>query len=432
MPGARTLKLILSQLSRHLEQRHENLQSTFLRVDADRNGWISREEFGEVFKLFNFAVSPEELAILVEAFDINKDGKVSWLEFTHLISQGPDTPMKIKEPPILDPSPKTPPPAKTVDHVSIAVRAILSQLKKHLEQHYDDLHSSFLNLDTNRNGWISKQEFATLFHSFNFPITEEELSLLIDAFDSNKDGKVSYLEFCNTLVNGPWSPLNIKQRFITDPRLKVTPHKDPNEAKLHVLLTALQRALELRFQTVTEAFMFLDRNRSGYVSNPEIVAVLRNQNVHVTPEDLQLLIDYFDTDRDGLINWEEFSRGIQMNKWNPRGAGGSRNAPPVKLSGTLGVSSVDRAPSTVNAVHQELRRYAAARYETNKDAFLAFNTSRSGAIERDEFEQALVKASDSRPTKDLSNRMFALYDLNQDGKIQFTEFVKALSRTLLE
>lgn len=74
MPGARTLKLILSQLSRHLEQRHESvlwlhasvfsivsadLQSTFLRVDADRNGWISREEFGEVFKLFNFAVSPE-------------------------------------------------------------------------------------------------------------------------------------------------------------------------------------------------------------------------------------------------------------------------------------------------------------------------------------------------------------------------------------
>jgi Ca2+-binding EF-hand superfamily protein len=312
------------------------------------------------------------------------------------------------------------------------IEQILTQLSNHLEKHYDGLRSAFLNVDSDQNGWISKEEFGAVFKVFNFPISSEDLNELIDAFDSNKDGKVSYLEFCNVMINGPWAPMSIKEAPIATPSVPVNAGPMPDEVKLGQLLTSLQRAIEQKYTSVQDAFMHLDVNRSGLISAQELIGVLHNHNIRVSWDDIQLLVDYFDTNRDGLVSWSEFCKGIQMNKWNPRGAGDNRGArQPVPVV-PHGQSRAEAAPSVINSLHTELKKYMSSRYETNKAGFLAINTSRSGAITVPELGLILAKASDSVPTQEAVAQLFQAYDLNGDGVIQFSEYVKSQNKTVLE
>lgn len=56
----------------------------------------------------------------------------------------------------------------------------------------------------------------------------------------------------------------------------------------------------------------------------------------------------------------------------------------------------------------------------------------SGAITKSEFGLALAKASDVKLTEDKVNQLFEVYDSNNDGLVQFTEFVKAMNKVQVQ
>jgi hypothetical protein len=57
----------------------------FTAVDADRDGFITRDEFRSILREYGFYVSETEIVWLIERYDRNYDGKISYSEFVEEI-----------------------------------------------------------------------------------------------------------------------------------------------------------------------------------------------------------------------------------------------------------------------------------------------------------------------------------------------------------
>jgi hypothetical protein len=64
----------------------------------------------------------------------------------------------------------------------------------------EEFEATFRRLDKDGSGAITADEVEDLLHdTYGFPPLEEEVAMFMDNFDLNKDGKVTWEEFKNTL-----------------------------------------------------------------------------------------------------------------------------------------------------------------------------------------------------------------------------------------
>jgi Ca2+-binding EF-hand superfamily protein len=70
--------------------------------------------------------------------------------------------------------------------------------------HEFSLHRAFNDLDIDRNGYITLNEFESMLRHHGFPATTQDLQLLLERYDKNGDGRVSYGEFVQEVT--PQSP----------------------------------------------------------------------------------------------------------------------------------------------------------------------------------------------------------------------------------
>ena len=50
---------------------------------------------------------------------------------------------------------------------------LLDQMQMQLDRHYYSMREAFLKVDTDRSGWLSKQEFNTILRMFNINVKDK-------------------------------------------------------------------------------------------------------------------------------------------------------------------------------------------------------------------------------------------------------------------
>lgn len=65
-------------------------------------------------------------------------------------------------------------------------------------------HDAFTAVDADKNGYITRDEFKSLLREYGFYATDSEVSWLVDRYDRNNDGRISYSEFIDEIL--PKSP----------------------------------------------------------------------------------------------------------------------------------------------------------------------------------------------------------------------------------
>ena len=63
-----------------------------------------------------------------------------------------------------------------------------------------NIHEAFAAVDSDRNGYITREELKQVLIEYHFYPTDHELSLLIERYDRNRDGRISYSEFSEELM----------------------------------------------------------------------------------------------------------------------------------------------------------------------------------------------------------------------------------------
>ena len=76
--------------------------------------------------------------------------------------------------------------------------AVLKELLA--EELGSNFYSAFRGADSKRSGYLDIADMALILSKFSITLTEAELDCLVRRYDSNRDGKISYLEFLTQLM----------------------------------------------------------------------------------------------------------------------------------------------------------------------------------------------------------------------------------------
>lgn len=128
------------------------------------------------------------------------------------------------------------------------------------------LQDAFDSFDLNHDGFVSDVELGQMFKSMGEEFTEKELKEMIEAIDEDQSGDVDFYEFLKMMT------------------------KSKNDATYKA---------ELR-----ELFRVFDTNRDGYISAVELRNAMKMVGEDLSDQEIALMMNYADTDRDGRISIE--------------------------------------------------------------------------------------------------------------------------------
>ena len=67
-----------------------------------------------------------------------------------------------------------------------------------------NIHDAFQAIDKDNNGYLTRQELNRILSQHGIYASEREISQLLERYDRNKDGRISYSEFMDEIT--PKSP----------------------------------------------------------------------------------------------------------------------------------------------------------------------------------------------------------------------------------
>ncbi|KAL2247741.1 probable calcium-binding protein CML21 [Sesamum indicum] len=157
-----------------------------------------------------------------------------------------------------------------------------------IDESFRKCKTTFEEFDEDGNGSIEPQELKHCFRKLEIKFTDEEIDDLFEACDINEDMRIKFNEFIVLLClvyllkEYPTAEQDKSQRGM------------PN--------------LEATFETLVDTFVFLDKNRDGYVSRNEMVHAI-NETTTGERSSGRIAMKRFeemDWDKNGMVNFKEF------------------------------------------------------------------------------------------------------------------------------
>ena len=242
------------------------IRQIFKTFDKNHNGTLSRSEFREVMEMFKLGLTTEEVELLVQEADSNRDGNIDYEEFCEFVN----------------------PVGNTLKAFSRLIKCSGKTLK--------DVFNLF---DKDRSGAISHAEFREACAKFNLGMTPREIEELINFIDKSRDGRIDFNEFQRYMESTRTDEHRIPPK---SPEIHVSPQKDPRTRALEEIVQAVKNSgINLK-----EAFDVFDRNRDGFISHEEFKKVFNDMKLGLNPYEIESVIQYIDTSRDGRISITEF------------------------------------------------------------------------------------------------------------------------------
>ncbi|KAK6934675.1 EF-hand domain [Dillenia turbinata] len=158
----------------------------------------------------------------------------------------------------------------------------------------------FEQFDEDKNGAIDKEELKHCFAKLEISFTEEEINDLFEACDINDDMGMKFNEFIVLLC--------LVYLLKEDPTAL---HAYDVMWKFYVTLEKSRMGmpnLEATFETLVDAFVFLDKNKDGHVSKNEMIQAI-NETTTGERSSGRIAMKRFeemDWDKNGMVNFKEF------------------------------------------------------------------------------------------------------------------------------
>ena len=199
-----------------LSLRHDfNLIDAFRVFDKHDLGYVALTDFEDTFRSLGFYASPDEIYLLIKHFSHLQNSRLSFADFSELLSPRQEEYARILRN-------RNPVNASYESRLRVFSRETVDQFLATLRQIFDSenlaervrqrlskmpefsLHSAFVAVDKDRNGFITLDEFQNVLQSHGVFATSKDLQGLLDKYDKNRDGRVTYSEFVDEVT--PKSP----------------------------------------------------------------------------------------------------------------------------------------------------------------------------------------------------------------------------------
>jgi len=181
--------------------------------------------------------------------------------------------------------------------------AVEALLKSKIYFKYGDLHGAFRAFDRSHNGAITLADLReTLKMIFGVEMNETELHKLRDHMDANHDGVIGWSDFVAMLDSTAAK---------VEPGDSLSPSRVRSEADSMLML--IKTKIDEHFSSLREAFLSIDRDRTGQISRRDFEEVVLNRLLNdqqgVLDNDMrEALFRKYDLNTDGVIHYEEFMK----------------------------------------------------------------------------------------------------------------------------
>lgn len=183
-----------------------NLLDAFRLFDTKGEGQIYKEDLEQGFKgLGIYVVNQRDLDLFFKRYDTNSDYRLRYLEFVdaltpkdkiygdHLTNKRPNYEAKNPNEAI---TLKTKLEFGDTIKVMLKAEGFAEELRQNLSKRPNfSISAAFQTIDTNNNGFLTKEEIKNFLENHEFFATQKEVDLIFDKMDRDRDGKVAYGEF---------------------------------------------------------------------------------------------------------------------------------------------------------------------------------------------------------------------------------------------
>ncbi|KAK8648721.1 hypothetical protein V6N13_129465 [Hibiscus sabdariffa] len=144
----------------------------------------------------------------------------------------------------------------------------------------------FAQFDEDSNGAIDHEELKKCFQQLQVSFTEEEVTDLFNACDFNQDMGIKFNEFIVLLC---------LVYLLKD-------NANGHESKARMGMPNL----EATFETFVDAFVFLDKNKDGFVSKNEMAQAINESGDRSSGKIAMKRFEEMDWDNNGSVTFKEF------------------------------------------------------------------------------------------------------------------------------
>lgn len=179
---------------------------------------------------------------------------------------------------------------------------------------------AFRVMDKYGKGEIFRFELSDALRNVGVYADRAEIELLYKKNDKNKDGKLTFSEFADSIApldRMANDALNRRQSNYRDPRPFSAMTMGIFEDTLRKVLRTFgavndmnRRLREKPAFFISGAFERIDKNGNGFITREELQRFFDDHRHFATSKELDLLIARFDNDRDGRISYGEFFDGF--------------------------------------------------------------------------------------------------------------------------
>jgi Ca2+-binding EF-hand superfamily protein len=241
--------------------------------------------------------------------------------------------------------------------------------------------------DKNNDDVLDALELRDLLQKSGFNLDQQTIATVMDAVDVNRDGVIQFSEFCHAI--------SILIKTMSQEEENVMPDiKSVNKLELRSYFMRL--------------FKIADTNGDGVLQPAEMEALLRKSGFGFDSATIQEMVRLADANGDGVIEYNEFVPAMMAV------AQFSRHVPEVRADMPK-ISSVP--PAQLELYFQKL--------------FSVGDKDKNGVLDAIEFRD-LLRASGFGFDDATISKILREADTNNDGVLQFDEFLVAMSRLVAQ
>jgi len=196
-------------------------------------------------------------------------------------------------------------------------------------------------------------------------------------------------------------------------------------AGTEALRKKFETGVNKKYKDLTKAFQRMDNDRSGTMSNEEVMKAMLSMQLHCDEDELEELMRSCDLNGDGHIDFSEFKQGImkishEHGAWHP---GINQPLKAMVLKHDLGAHTDDAATAKeVQTYMKQIKGAVDAKYNALRKAFMAIDSDRSNYLSRAEIVDAVQHFALPIPEAHINEVFENVFDVNGDGQISYTEF----------
>ena len=494
---------VLKNLLEKISEKHRTINKAFRFIDKDGSGSLSHDELKSVLESSGYKIDNETFGGVLEIFDADGSGSIEYNEFLEhakTIMQSGETDagmgvqLSMKE--SLNrgrggPAIQLGDEGKAGTGNTKVVGAALRYLCEKIHEKWADIRKSFMMLDWNKSGTISPTELRAVIDDCCYTVSDEVFNEMVDAFDEDGDGEISYNELLDTLkrvINGDeihhknavkktgpkWQVSERKQSVRTrrpsldgsmygqpglhtdqehphsptKGRFAQTPREVPNLGLGHLHIC---KSIDNKYAVINDAMKRLDYDKKFFISVQELKAAVETYCGRLNPVLWDDLICFFDPAVTGVVDYEKFLGQVRDQANYDQYASG--NSAYGGLRGGFGVTAADskvvshismqngaavenkgsalgmgaHGSSDVNASMKFLCEKIYEKFSNIRTAFMKLDQDRGGTIGRRELKNILDDCCYTVP-EDTFEECYKLFDTNNDGDISYNEFKNQVKR----